>query len=227
MGGFFCGLVCFCFLWLQIWLLSAQKRSWMNTFDMCPKYIKNERALRCTRFVPNYVNAKMGLTWHIMLFGVAVNHNFGLLLCSHLLCVIIMFSYVLICFVLLLSCSLMFSSALCYYYYVLLHSHLLCKCNRRNLMTVLTLCIDVCVPVLWDCVFMLGFRSHQPDFMMLKNSFVFMCIGTYLFYIILFWGVDSFEVFHLVWVQVHFPLWKDKCDRLWSWKYFRLWKYYS
>ena len=126
MGGFFCGLVCFCFLWLQIWLLSAQKRSWMNTFDMCPKYIKNERALRCTRFVPNYVNAKMGLTWHIMLFGVAVNHNFGLLLCSHLLCVIIMFSYVLICFVLLLLCSLTFSSALCYSYYVLLRSHLLC-----------------------------------------------------------------------------------------------------
>ena len=60
-----------------------------------------------------------------------------------------------------------------------------------------------------------GSDHTQPDFMMLKNSFVFMCIiGTYLFYIILFWGVDSFEVFHLVWVQVHFPLWEDKCDRL-------------
>lgn len=108
-----------------------------------------------------------------------------------------------------------FSSALCYYYYyVLLRSHLLCKCNRHNLMTIVTLCIDVRVPVLWDCVFMLGFRLHQPDFMMLKNSFVFMCIGTPLFYIILFWGVDSFEVFHSVWMQVNFPLWEKKCDRL-------------
>ena len=140
-------LFVFVFWDFRFWLLSAQKRSWMNTFDMCPKYIKNERALRCIRFVPNYVNAKMGLTWHIMLFGVAVNHSFVLLLCC-----------VLICFVLL--CSLTFSSALCYYYYVLLRSHLLCKCNRHNFMTVLTLCIDVCVPVLWDCVFMLGFRSH-------------------------------------------------------------------
>ena len=77
----------------------------------------------------------------------------------------------------------MFSSALCCYYYVPLRSHLLCKCNRHNLTTVLTLCRDVCVPVLWDCVFMLGVQITPAWF---YDAEELICFHVYRYLFVLF-----------------------------------------
>ena len=86
-----------------------------------------------------------------------------IMLCSHLLCVvIIMFPYVLICF----------ASAI------------------DTIWRQCWLCAEMFVFLYFGTVYLCwGFRSHQPDFMMLKNSFVFMCIGTYLFYSVLGCGL--------------------------------------